>query len=98
MLKVTKAKKIIFRADGNSNIGLGHLYRLFALAEIYKDHYECVFVTKKNSTLSIFPREYKLIIIPDKVTSLEEPKWLLKYFKSIDYLIVNAFIFNKIKA
>ena len=88
MLKVTKAKKIIFRADGNSNIGLGHLYRLFALAEIYKDHYECVFVTKKNSTLSIFPREYKLIIIPDKVTTLEEPKWLLKYFKSIDYLIV----------
>ena len=29
-------KKILFRADGNNNIGLGHLYRLFALAEIYK--------------------------------------------------------------
>lgn len=32
--------KIIFRADGNSNIGLGHLFRLFALVEIYKDVYE----------------------------------------------------------
>ncbi|MDB2625668.1 UDP-2,4-diacetamido-2,4,6-trideoxy-beta-L-altropyranose hydrolase, partial [Flavobacteriaceae bacterium] len=88
MIKRTKAKKIIFRADGNSNIGLGHLYRLFALSEIYKDHYECVFVTKKDSTLSIFLREHKLIIIPDDVTISEESKWLLEYFKSSDYLII----------
>lgn len=88
MIKVTKAKKIIFRADGNSNIGLGHLYRLFALSEIYKNHYECIFVTKKDSTLTIFPLEYNLIIIPNNVTALDEPKWLLKHFKSSDYLIV----------
>ena len=33
-------KKIIFRADGNATTGLGHLYRLFALVEMYKNDYD----------------------------------------------------------
>ena len=95
MKKKNKHKQIIFRADGNSNIGLGHMYRLFALFEIYKNDYDCVFVTKKDSTLSIFKNEHKSIIIPEKVTNSEEPKWLAEYFKSSDYLIIiDGYKFN----
>jgi len=39
-------KKIIFRADGNSNIGLGHVIRSLALAEMLKDGFECIFATR----------------------------------------------------
>lgn len=35
--------KIIFRTDGNAEIGLGHLYRCFALAEMLKNDFEITF-------------------------------------------------------
>ena len=35
-------KKVVLRADGNSKIGLGHVYRLLALAEMLKEDFECV--------------------------------------------------------
>lgn len=37
--------KIIFRADGNSVIGLGHVVRSLALAELLKDTFDCIFVS-----------------------------------------------------
>lgn len=37
---------IIFRADGNSEIGLGHLIRSSALAEMLKENYNCVLATR----------------------------------------------------
>ena len=42
-------KKIIFRADGSSSIGLGHVYRLLALAEFLSEEHECIFVTRNPS-------------------------------------------------
>lgn len=38
-------RKIYLRADGNSLIGLGHIYRLLALGEILKDDFRICFVT-----------------------------------------------------
>jgi len=38
--------KVYFRADGNTQTGLGHLYRSCALAQMIKDEFECVFVTR----------------------------------------------------
>ncbi|OKL41320.1 UDP-2,4-diacetamido-2,4,6-trideoxy-beta-L-altropyranose hydrolase [Pontibacter flavimaris] len=35
--------RIIFRADGNSQIGLGHVVRSLALAEMLRHDFECVF-------------------------------------------------------
>lgn len=36
---------MLLRADGSPKIGLGHLYRVWALAEMLKDKYHCVLVT-----------------------------------------------------
>lgn len=41
-----KPVKIIFRADGNSEIGLGHVIRSLALAAMLKDDFSCVFATR----------------------------------------------------
>ena len=45
MKKNSKAK-IILRADGNKDIGLGHVIRSLALAEMLKEDYSCSFVTR----------------------------------------------------
>ena len=37
---------IIFRADGNSEMGLGHIFRSMALARMLNDEYHCICATK----------------------------------------------------
>ena len=61
------AKKIIFRADGNSQVGLGHLYRIFSLIEIAKRDYDYVLVTKEESTVAIIPNSYDVSLIPNNM-------------------------------
>ncbi|TMM29157.1 UDP-2,4-diacetamido-2,4,6-trideoxy-beta-L-altropyranose hydrolase [Polaribacter aestuariivivens] len=88
-------KKIIFRADGNSNIGLGHLFRLFALIEMYKEHYECIFVTKENSTLSVFSKKHNLVILPKNINIYEESNWLAENFSPNEHcIILDGYQFN----
>ena len=41
--------KVYFRADGNSNIGLGHVFRSIALVDIIKEHYQCIFIIQNPS-------------------------------------------------
>ena len=39
-------RKIFFRADGNTEIGMGHVIRSLALADMLKEDFECLFVTR----------------------------------------------------
>ena len=80
--------KIIFRADGNSLMGLGHLYRVFSLVEMLKADYEFVFVTKENSTHDVIPNEYFLQIIPDNISISDEPLWLNNNFIADNSIII----------
>ena len=38
--------KIYFRADGSTDIGMGHVIRSLALADMLKDDFECIFATR----------------------------------------------------
>tara|TARA_R110001632_G_scaffold63953_1_gene152385 strand:+ start:2148 stop:3170 length:1023 start_codon:yes stop_codon:yes gene_type:complete len=80
MEKKITTKKIIFRADGNSNTGLGHLYRLFALVEIYKSDFNIVFVTREDTVLEVIPSAYPIEIIPKRISLVNESKWLKTFF------------------
>ena len=80
-------KKILCRADGNSKTGLGHMYRLFALVELYKEKYDLTFITREDSTLNVIPKTYNLKMIPE-IDLLEEPNWLYKNYKPEEYLII----------
>lgn len=39
-------RKVIFRADGGSTIGMGHFIRTLALAEMLKDDFYCIYATQ----------------------------------------------------
>lgn len=81
-------KKIIFRADGNSKVGLGHLYRVFALFEMLKENYECILITRSDSELRVIPKSYDVIIIPVEVGFEEEPNWLSQRYEISIYTII----------
>ena len=46
---MTTKTRIIFRADGNSLIGLGHVVRSLALAQMLRQDFECVFAIQAPS-------------------------------------------------
>ena len=80
--------KIIFRADGNANTGLGHLFRIFALVEMLKDNYDYRILTKESSTLEVFPKQYKVDVIQSEININDEPKWLELNYSSSEYFII----------
>ena len=80
--------KILFRADGDQFIGLGHLYRLFAMAEMLKGECDFSFVTKKSSTVSVIPEKYGISLIPDDISLVQEPDWLSKNFSPANHVII----------
>ncbi|SHG34285.1 UDP-2,4-diacetamido-2,4,6-trideoxy-beta-L-altropyranose hydrolase [Fodinibius roseus] len=41
-------QRVVFRADGNSEIGLGHVYRSLAFAEMLKEDFKTVFLIKNS--------------------------------------------------
>lgn len=44
-----RKRRIIFRADGNSQLGLGHVVRSLALAAMLREEFECVFAIQASS-------------------------------------------------
>ncbi len=81
-------KRILFRADGNSEIGLGHLYRIFALVELFRKEYEVVLVTSAQTTVSAIPTDYCYALIPEAVSVAQEPEWLQEHYPAKEYRIV----------
>lgn len=66
--------KIFFRADGNSHIGLGHLIRSLALAEMLKDEFDCyMFIRQPSQAIAnyIEVEGVNMIELNDRI-SLEE--------------------------
>ncbi|WP_296315266.1 hypothetical protein [Winogradskyella sp. UBA3174] len=81
-------KTILFRADGNSDIGLGHLYRLFSLVEIIIDSYDFVFLTRETSEHSIIPSNYRKVCILKDLEIENEPQWLVNKYSPEEHIII----------
>ena len=67
--------RIIFRADGNSIIGLGHISRCLALYDILKGTYqEVIFVTRDSdiNTVQTIESKCATYLIPDLLSEEEE--------------------------
>ena len=60
--------KVILRADGNSTIGLGHFFRVLALAEILERKFDCyIAITEPND----FIKE-QVLSVGAKIIELKE--------------------------
>lgn len=81
-------KHIIFRADGNKSTGLGHLFRILALAEVCENDFSVTVLTRESSHVDVFPNYLNVKFIPDNISSIDEPSWISHFFSSKDYLIV----------
>ncbi|WP_417859718.1 UDP-2,4-diacetamido-2,4,6-trideoxy-beta-L-altropyranose hydrolase [Winogradskyella sediminis] len=81
-------RKIIFRADGNSMMGLGHLYRLLSLAEMVQNSIDFQFLVHESTLQDIIPHTYNKTIIPKAVDIKNEPDWISQNFVYNEYIII----------
>jgi UDP-2,4-diacetamido-2,4,6-trideoxy-beta-L-altropyranose hydrolase len=93
-------KKILFRSDGNSTIGFGHLFhlfRLFSLVEIIKNNFNFIFLTKESTSREVFPKDYPITFIPSIIKTEDEPGWIASHYSKDDYIIIaDGYQFNSV--
>lgn len=53
---IKNSKIVLLKADANSEIGFGHVFRLIAMYDFLKDKFQCIFITKDlpETILTIF--------------------------------------------
>ena len=81
-------KNIILRADGNGEIGYGHLSRLNALANIIGEEFKVIFLTRHDSNISLIESNIEIAIIPKEVDLINESDWIYKNFSPNNNFIV----------
>lgn len=88
-------RKIYFRADGNTDIGLGHVIRSLALADMLKDEFDCIFVTRFVNDFIIKEIEQScsgyIKLSEKKHKHFEE---FLTYIKKEDTVVLDNYFFT----
>jgi UDP-2,4-diacetamido-2,4,6-trideoxy-beta-L-altropyranose hydrolase len=82
------AKKIIFRADGNSTVGLGHIYREIALLGVIKEHFDCLLLSHIDDSNSWLFETVPHQEIPDAIKLDTEPDWLVARFDPESTMVI----------
>ena len=93
-----KINKIYFRADGDKNIGLGHVIRSLALAEMLNQHYECHFLTTSNLHFlenQILAICQSIIQIPKTININEESTYICNhYLNGHEIMVLDGYHFT----
>lgn len=83
-------KTVYFRADGNSMIGLGHVTRCLALADMLAEYFQCVFLVQDpaDSVAAQIKENHALVCLPESTDYLVEAEKLSKKYFSDDVIVV----------
>jgi len=85
--------RVVIRVDGNSNVGLGHVYRGIAIAEILKKEFEILFLIKASTTIEpIANAGFLYQFIPDEVNELN---WLSENVNHKNIVVLDGYSFNE---
>jgi UDP-2,4-diacetamido-2,4,6-trideoxy-beta-L-altropyranose hydrolase len=91
--------RLVFRADGNQQVGLGHLMRLMALAEIAGATFERLFVVRPDLPPSthneLVASGVEVVVLPPIITGQEEAQWLVKeILRPTDTVVLDGYDFS----
>lgn len=87
--------RIVFRADGNKQIGLGHIYRCIALIQILKYEFSCLFITNNpTNKISDLIRVYSFLHIINVQNNNEEITALENILIPTDIFVADGYDFD----
>ena len=94
--KVVK-QKVVFRTDGSTAIGMGHVVRCLALANMLKDFFEIVFViqqTDENVVKIIGEVTESIIQLPHNSNFIEDASVFINYVQAGDIVVLDGYDFK----
>src|SRR5215472_8000900 len=89
-------RKVIFRVDGNGKIGLGHISRCCALADMLKGDFEVYFYTRATSEPILEGvKKYcvGVFILNDAISYEEEAVQWIKPLKGDEIVVLDGYDF-----
>lgn len=87
-------RTIIFRADGDPFIGMGHFTRTLALAEMLNEHFHCIFATRQPTEYQIAEIEkicHGRIDLPEDDSHYDQ---FLTYLKGDEIVVLDNYYFT----
>lgn len=91
--------RVVFRADGDSQMGLGHVVRSTAIAENIGDGFECILYTRSRvetvlaEAAKVFERVY---LLDNHKALLTEAKELLEKVTAEDIVVLDGYHFTEL--
>lgn len=88
--------RVVFRADGNSKIGLGHVVRNLALVSVLKDRFSCLFLIRdpEDAILRMIGSLCKVQALPHFATLQEEINHLRSVVLQTDIVVLDSYEFD----
>ncbi|MDO7876443.1 UDP-2,4-diacetamido-2,4,6-trideoxy-beta-L-altropyranose hydrolase [Hymenobacter sp. ASUV-10] len=88
--------RLVLRADGNSRIGLGHVMRLLALADIVRDAFATVIFATRDASLAPLLTEagVEFVLIPELLPQTEASWLRTRVLQATDVLIADGYAFD----
>jgi len=84
-----KNKKVVIRVDGNSKIGLGHIYRGIAIAHMLKNDFDIEFIIRTDSDiLPLKEINFKYTNLPANISITNEPLWFKENYSSENTILI----------
>jgi UDP-2,4-diacetamido-2,4,6-trideoxy-beta-L-altropyranose hydrolase len=91
-------RKIYFRADGSPQIGLGHITRSLALADMLKNDFEIIVVIQQPTEAvkqQILEVTAAIVALPQTTLYTAEAHWLAQnYLKNEDIVVLDGYNFQ----
>jgi len=89
-------KKVYLRADGDSKIGLGHIYRIYSLIQTLHTYFDCTFITRYNekSLLDKFSQIASVQIISTFLSVNEETNYINSLVQKDAILVIDGYHFD----
>lgn len=89
--------KVVFRADGNNKIGLGHVVRCCALADILKENFDCYFYIRK--TVEAIAKEIEKYCVSineldDNISYEQEANTFIGELSGDEIVVLDGYSFN----
>ncbi|RTQ52238.1 UDP-2,4-diacetamido-2,4,6-trideoxy-beta-L-altropyranose hydrolase [Hymenobacter gummosus] len=90
--------RLVLRADGNATIGLGHVVRLLALAELVRDAFhECLLASRDAAALAplLTAARCQPLPLPADLPAAAEARWLAaELLRPTDVLLLDGYGFD----
>ncbi len=91
---MSQRPRVLFRADGNSQIGLGHVMRCLALAEMLTDAFDCRFaLIEPESTVKALIQQAGVDVI--RLLPSETESTFLAHIEPSDLIVLDGYQFDQ---